>query len=84
MPEITGSISTGTLKTIDLIEAFMSALEEINPEMYAEIEQVYQEYLHDFLHDELWPAMEEVAPEDYYFGAHPGDGADFGFWELED
>lgn len=37
-----------------------------------------------FLIEELIGALNEAAPEGHYFGAHEGDGSDFGFWPEED
>lgn len=33
---------------------------------------------------ELFDVLNDYAPEGYYFGAHPGNGSDFGFWEVEE
>ena len=78
-----GSISTGTLRTEDLLEAFHStiaasgtspALAEDGyidggePYSAGELLEVYTEQL------------ESLCPPFVYFGTHPGDGADFGFW----
>ena len=32
----------------------------------------------------LYDALNSVAPEGCYFGAHPGDGSDFGFWMTDE
>jgi hypothetical protein len=34
--------------------------------------------------DYLLGALNYLAPAGYYFGAHPGDGSDFGFWKNEE
>ena len=33
--------------------------------------------------EDLYNAINEFLPEGYYFGAHEGDGSDFGVWEIE-
>jgi hypothetical protein len=37
-----------------------------------------------FVNECLFDALNDAAPEGYCFGAHEGDGADFGFWETEE
>jgi hypothetical protein len=34
--------------------------------------------------EEVTDALNGYAPDGYYFGAHEGDGSDFGWWEHED
>ena len=36
-----------------------------------------------YLLEDLFDALNEAAPEDEYFGAHPDDGCDFGFYVFK-
>lgn len=92
MPRYTfGSISTGTLQPRDLIPAFADALADVAADSEYEKLVADAESLTDYDSDEaadilqeLTDALEVCAPPYFYFGAHPGDGADFGFWLSED
>ena len=33
--------------------------------------------------EDLFDQMNSIAPEDYYFGAHEGNGSDYGFWRTK-
>lgn len=34
--------------------------------------------------EQLIDSLDACAPDGYYFGAHEGDGSDFGFWKVID
>ena len=36
-----------------------------------------------WLIDELFDVINEASPDGYVFSAHPGNGSDFGFWNIE-
>ena len=94
-----GSISSGTLRSQDLLPRFAEALREVNFAAYAQLISGNWIPAHALEDDdaEFWESeeclwiledvrerLEEAAPEGAYFGAHPADGADFGFWESDD
>lgn len=107
-----GSISHGTMRTEDLIPAFLSQLEHelkhgpkqdrTTRKRHAAIVRdvtarfdAYQadennadnDYFQNGDDDEdlatLVDALEEYAAPYFYFGAHPGDGSDYGYWLSE-
>jgi hypothetical protein len=41
------------------------------------------EYVTDVINDLMY-ALNEYAPDGYYFGSIEGDGSDFGFWQDEE
>jgi hypothetical protein len=40
--------------------------------------------LQTYLMEDLFDALSNLAPPGYYFGSHPGDGSDYGFWQVEE
>jgi len=116
-PARVGSVSTGTLRTEDLLSEFMSTLESmilINGDYFSipenrderdklnnlvgEAQDCWNEDGEGIdpdkeddaeeLVESITSALESFAPPYCYFGSHPGDGADFGFWpsweQIED
>lgn len=92
--DFTGTVSHGTMRPQDLIPSFLEVLEEFEhpkaPAFREEWEKIEKEedwwgescgYL---LNEDMFDAMNELAPEGYYFGSHPGDGSDYGYWEEEE
>jgi hypothetical protein len=91
-----GSISHGTLRTIDLLRAFTFELSYLSGDYVALVN--YADERHEAINvdsdnetsedselvNELIDALNELAPAYCYFGAHDGDGSDFGFWPLMD
>lgn len=85
-----GSISTGTLRTKDLLHAFRNALSRVGYNTHLELiteacivienENWEGEQALELVNDRLSAAINELCPPFVYFGAHPDDGADFGFW----
>ena len=90
-----GTVSAGTMRDQDLIPSFLTVLDEHAPEKAEELRGLYPNTLENLddepdvddtarsmlVHD-LFEALNEIAPEDHYFGAHEGDGADYGFWPV--
>lgn len=79
-----GTVSHGTMRTEDLYDAFLSELEYLDPAAHAEFLEEMQGRCGDEAVEKLFDLLDERAPLSCYFGANPGDGADYGFWECED
>lgn len=87
-----GTISHGTLRTVDLAEAFAAELDYLDSEALARIDAEYAEVAdaedwEDIDEETLsWyvgalsDALQELAPPYAYFGALESDSSDFGFW----
>lgn len=80
-----GSVSSGTLRPKDLLLAFASELESIDDHRYRRLLRKARRVAPDTddsrnALEDLERALDDHAPPYCYFGAHAGDGADFGYW----
>jgi hypothetical protein len=89
-----GSVSSGTMRSEDLLDAFTYTLKQLdeprftafsddNQDAFNDESPDYQESL-DQAVEELFDILNEYAGPYFYFGAHEGDGADYGFWFCEE
>ena len=82
---VPGTLIEGTLRPAPLLCAFLGELKRFNPDEAAEFSALWHDhYSESEAVGALMGAINDYAPEGFYFGAHPGDGADFGWWEVED
>jgi hypothetical protein len=95
-----GSISSGTMRTEDLLEAFADELEYQRKRNKASLTVQQLHDLHKLIEEaratdpdsedageivnELTDELQAFAPPYAYFGSHPGDGADYGYWLSDD
>lgn len=95
--KIYGTVSWGTMREQDLIPSFLDALGYFNKRkamaLASEIPQdAWENDDHEYwgsenaqwLLEDLFNELDSYAPRNHYFGSHPGDGSDYGFWPCED
>ena len=95
VPEWVGTVSHATMRWEDLIPAFTDFLREIgqgnvfsqeespnHQQAERSVGTVYADL--DEILSNLFDAIDDYVPEGYYFGAHPGDGSDYGIWPVEE
>ena len=90
------SISHGTMRTQDVLPALLDALHEYDKDAYSQCLNLIPAHVLEDESAEWWTeeapdhvealfdALNDCAPSGLYFGAHPGDGSDYGFWMSEE
>jgi hypothetical protein len=77
--EILENESPDTISLEDLICVFeRKTSESIKTNL-----DVFKEELDVYLNENVFEKMNEIAPENTYFGSHPGNGSSFGFWVID-
>lgn len=91
---LNGTLISGTHRMCDLIPVMLAAIRDtaeyvqlhdrlpsvVTDPVASEWDDRWNDADVIYLYEELTDIMERYAPEGYYFGTHPGDGSDFGYW----
>jgi hypothetical protein len=82
-----GSVSSGTLRSADLVPAFLDVLTRYAPERAGALAVAYAQLSLDtegdatsYILERLFNALDDIAPPYTMFGSHPGNMAKFGYW----
>lgn len=90
------SVIHGTMRSEDLIPTFFDLHAQLDPEggykpfkecSLAELSEDAKFWDSESAMETLISVIDSLdglAPEGYYFGTHPGDGSDYGFWKCDD
>ena len=77
-----GTTSGGSLILADIVDGIRHLVPaKLLKEFDAAEPESHDAYM---IYEDIEYAMDEIAPDGCYFGAHPGDGSDIGFWQCED
>ena len=82
-----GSVSSGTMREEDVWEAIIDYLIEYRSGLVTKLTMQQTASAGDFAYlvwETAFDVMNNIAPKGYYFGAHPDDGCDYGFWQCEE
>jgi len=95
-----GTVISGTMRSEDLIPTFVELLIKLDTdkEYTSVIEEGWSimkraekkeavwdnEETTEYLNEDLWNALDNFSPDYCYFGSHPGNGSDYGYWPNED
>lgn len=79
-----GSVSHGTMRPEDLIPVFVQYVEEFAPDQTPENAFFTDTEDDIWLLEELFDILDSVSPPGCYFGSHPGDGSDYGWWPIDE
>lgn len=75
-------VSHATLRTEDLLEAFVEVVADENLGKAEKILKDVEEYPEECVND-LFDLLDSQSPEGYFFGNLPGDASDFGWWSND-
>jgi hypothetical protein len=70
-----------TLKQLDHRKEYTGVIEE--GKEIIEKEKWNDDTTIDYLYEDLWNALDSFSLPYTYFGVHPGNGSDYGFWVYE-